>query len=184
MPANTVWDDLKLEAKETFVRDVARSLLVLFKIRFQKAGSLYSASDTSIRVGPLITTPFYRAFDGKVRFPNQDPLDLSPFRGPFAQTSEFLSSAPKAELYVIKHRRNSVLRELGDDQARLDLGKRVLENVVILAETYPGNLPIRTSVSSDGDQPFSLKLNDFRLSNIMVDNMKITAEARADVSSD
>jgi hypothetical protein len=184
VPANTVWEDLKLQAKETFIRDVARSLLALFKIRFQKAGSLYSTSGTSTRVGPLITTPFYRALDGMVRFPDQDPLDLSQFRGPFSQTSEFLSSAPKAELYVIKHRRDSVLRELDGDQARLDLGERVLEKVVRLAEIYPGNLLVGTSVSSDGRQPFSLKLNDFRLSNIMVNSLKIIAGARSDYLSD
>jgi hypothetical protein len=168
VPANTVWKDLKLPAKETFIRDVARSLLALFKVRFQKAGSLYPATGTSIRVGPLITTPFYRALDGVVRFPEEDPLDLSQFRGPFSRTSDFLSSAPKAELYVIKHRRDGVLRELDGDQARFDLGERVLETVVRLAETYPGNLPIGPPFPSDGNRSFSLKLNDFRLSNIMV----------------
>jgi hypothetical protein len=184
VPANTVWKDLKLQAKETFIRDVARSLLALFKIRFQKAGSLYSASDASIRVGPLITTPFYRALDGEIRFPDQHPLDFSQFRGPFLQTSEFLSSAPKAELYLIKHRRDCVLRELGGHQNRLDLGERVLEKVVRLAEMYPGNLPVGTVFPADESQSFSLKLNDFRLSNIMVNSPKIIAEARSDCLSD
>jgi len=177
VPANTVWKDLKLPAKEMFIRDVARSLLALFKIRFQQAGSLYSATGTSIRVGPLITTPFYRALDGVVRFPDRDPLDLSQFRGPFSQASQFLSSAPKAELYAIKHRRDSVLRELDGDQARLDLGERVIENVVRLAEMYPGNLLVGSSIPSDGSQSFSLKLNDFRLSNILVNSMRVTMGA-------
>jgi hypothetical protein len=173
-----------LHAKETFIRDVAISLLALFKIRFQKAGSLHFTGGTSIKVGPLITTPFYRALDGEIRFPGMDPLDLSQFRGPFSQASEFLSSAPKAELYVIKHRRDNILRELDGDQARLELGERVLEKLVRLAEMYPGNFPIGTSLPSDGSQSFSLKLNDFRLSNIMVSSLEVITKRYSDSSSD
>jgi hypothetical protein len=162
VPANTVWDTLPLHAKETLVRDVAKHLLSLFRLRFLKAGSLYISSSGSIEVGPIVSTPFFRALDGEVRFPEEPLLDLSQFRGPFTSVTEYLSAAPKTELFVLNAQRDAVLRDL--DESKLSLGIRVLEKVLRLIEIYPGDMHI----VSEAERFFSLKLADFRLSNIMV----------------
>jgi hypothetical protein len=150
------------------VRDVAKSLLSLFRLRFSESGSLYPTNDGSLRIGPVVTSPFYHAFDGEVRFPNFGPLDLAEFRGSFTRTSQYVSSGPKVELYWIEQRREMVLQELGGDEERLYLGKRVLEKVVRLAEVYPGDIKIGLHPSCSSVQPFSLRLGDFRLPNLMV----------------
>lgn len=168
VPANDVWDKLALSSKETLVRGVARSLLSLFDLRFSEAGSLYLLEDGSIKVGPLVTTPFFRALDSEVRFPEEAPLDLSHLRGPFAHTTEYLSSAPKTELYILQHQRNAALQELDEDEEKLAMGKRVLEKVLQLIEIYPGERGIAFSPITEAAKPFSFRLDDFRLSNIMV----------------
>ncbi|KAF8517995.1 hypothetical protein BU17DRAFT_49070, partial [Hysterangium stoloniferum] len=47
-------------------------------------------------------------------------------------------------------------------------GERILKKAVQLAQVYPGELAIGSS-SGDFGYPFSIKLDDFRLSNIMID---------------
>jgi hypothetical protein len=155
-------------------RDIARFLLMLFGLRFSEAGSLYAVESFDVQVGPLISTPFYRAADGEVRFPDAGPLDLSQFRGPFSNASEYLASAPKAELHVIKHRRSYVLQECGGDEARLTLAEGVLEKAIRLTSIYPGDISLGASPISNGSPSFSLKLTDFRLGNIMVDTSIVT----------
>ena len=162
-----MWDTLTTEAKERLVRDVAEYLLSLFKLRFSQAGSLCFAPGTAVEVGPLVTIPFFRAIDGEVRFPQSDPLDLSQFRGPFTRATDRISSSLRAERYVVEHRRAELLKEFEGDEARLDLGYRVLKKAIELAEVYPGEQLIGQS-ASDITHPFSIKLDDFRLANIMV----------------
>lgn len=166
--AYEVWDTLKMEAKETLVRDVSKYLLELFNLRFSHGGSLYSARGTAIEVGPLVTTPFFRALDGKVRFPKSDPLDLSQFRGPFTSVIDQATSSLKAELYVVERRRSELLQgEFKGREALLDLGNIVLQKAVKLVEVYPGELTSGIC-GSNSTKPFSIKLDDFRLANIMV----------------
>ncbi|KAF8517996.1 hypothetical protein BU17DRAFT_15141, partial [Hysterangium stoloniferum] len=83
VPAYDVWNILTKGQKEKVVHDVAEYLLSIFNLRFFQAGSLYFTQGTSVQVGPLLTTPFYHAPDGEVRFPQSAPLNLSQFRGPF-----------------------------------------------------------------------------------------------------
>ncbi|KIM48606.1 hypothetical protein M413DRAFT_60457 [Hebeloma cylindrosporum] len=166
--AYDVWGTFKQEAKERLVQDVAVHLISLFGLRFSLAGSLFPEQGT-VLIGPLVTTPFFDALDGEVRFPQSARLDLQGFRGPFTRTTDLLSSSPKAELHVIEHRRSELLEKFKGDEALLQLGKRVLEKAVQLVEVYPGELDIG-GVSSGGDaaRPFSIRLTDFRLGNIMV----------------
>lgn len=166
--ADDVWDTLKMEAKETLIRDVAKHLLSLFSLRFAQAGSLYSAQGNSVQVGPLITTPFFRAPDGEIRFPNSAPLDLSQFRGPFTRPADRISSSLKAELYVVKHRRDEVLQECDGNEKKLERAERVLQDAIRLAEVYPGNLAIGCS-SDHLAEPFSIMLDDFRPGNVMIE---------------
>lgn len=164
-----MWDILKKEAKEKLVHDVAIHLVSLFRLRFSLAGSLFSPQGT-VLFGPLVTTPFFHALDGEVRFPQSAPLDLTKFRGPFTRATDLLSSNPKAELHVIKHRRSELLQEFKGkgDETLLELGERVLEKVVQLVEVYPGELDFGLASSGNAAWPFSMKLDDFHLANIMV----------------
>lgn len=162
------WNTLNMEAKETLVRDVAKHLLSLFTLRFAQAGSLYPTHETSVRVGPLVTAPFFRALDGKVRLPQSPPLDLSQFRGPFTRPADSVSSSLKAELHVITHRREELLQEFKGNNALIELGEKILRKAIQLAEVYPGDLAIGCSSHSIAE-PFSIKLDDFRLANIMID---------------
>ena len=113
-----MWDILK-EAKERLVHDVAIHLISLFNLRFSLAGSLFSPQGTVI-LGPLVTTPFFRALDGQMRFPQSAPLDLTKFRGPFTCATDLLSNSPKAELYVIDG--VSYSRSLKETKLSLNLG--------------------------------------------------------------
>ena len=155
------------EAKERLVRDVAEYLLPLFKLRSSQAGSLCFAPGTAVQVGPLVTTPFFRATDSEVRFPRSDPLNLSQFRGSFTRATDRISSSLRAERHVVEHRRTELLKEFNGDGTRVDLGDRVLKKAIELAEVYPGEQGVGQS-ASDITHPFSIKLDDFRLTNIMV----------------
>lgn len=124
-------------------------------------------------MGPLVGTPFFRALEGEVRFPEEPPLDLSQFRGPFTSATEYLSAGPKTELFVLKAQRDAVLRNL--NESCLSLGMRVLEKVLRLIEIYPGNMHI----VSEAEQFFSLRLADFRLPNIMVYDIMLPSSAHA-----
>ena len=162
-----MWDILNKEAKEMLVHDVAVHLISLFGLRFSLAGSFFSPQGT-VDLGPLVTTPFFHAPDGEVRFPQSAPLDLTKFRGPFTHTTDLLSSSPKAELHVIKHRRSELLQEFKGNETLLELGKRVLEKVVQLVGVYPGEVDVGFSSGGNAALPFSIKLADFRLANVMV----------------
>jgi hypothetical protein len=141
----------------------------MFSLRFEQAGSLYhSSTPDKFFVGPIISTPFYRALDGFVRIDNASLLSaLNRFRGPFSTVSDYLSSWVRAELYILSQNPSTLLSELDGNRERLQRGPRVLEKLKELCEIYPGDM----SIYEDATTPvrrFSLKLDDFRLSNIMV----------------
>ncbi|KAF8127591.1 phosphotransferase enzyme family-domain-containing protein [Boletus edulis] len=177
--ANTQWDTLPMNVKERVVFQVARYLKAMFALRFEHAGSFYlsSRSRNDVYVGPIVSTPFYRAIDGVIRVPDaalQLSTQLSQYRGPFSNVSDYLQSFLHAELYVLAHHRPVILSELevaGAQvaDARLVTGERVLRKALELCTVYPGNNspggPITTPT-----KPFSLRLDDFRLSNIMIDD--------------
>ncbi|KAI6146761.1 hypothetical protein BKA82DRAFT_4155572 [Pisolithus tinctorius] len=169
--ANTKWDTLSMNVKERVVSQVAEYLKVMFELRFDRAGALYLSSplEDDVYVGPIVSVPFYRAADGIVRVPEAEPplhTELSQYRGPFSNTSDYLQSFLHAELHVLSHHRSSSsvlsLEEQEADQdvvaSRLELGERILRKALEL----PGGA-ISTST-----KPFSLHLDDFRLSNIMI----------------
>ncbi|KAJ4000352.1 hypothetical protein F5050DRAFT_1532754, partial [Lentinula boryana] len=47
-------------------------------------------------------------------------------------------------------------------------GTRVLQKALQLASVYPGDICVSSPLSTS-EQPFSLRMDDFRLSNIMID---------------
>lgn len=169
VPADSVLETLSGDAVKRLIADVATYQHEMFSLRFEQAGSLYhSLASDKFAVGPIISTPFYRALDGFVRTKDASLLSaLNHLRGPFSTVSDYLSSWVRAELYFISQDPLTVLSELGGSHERLQRGQRVLEKLNELCEIYPGD----TSVYEGATMPtqrFSLKLDDFRLSNIMV----------------
>jgi hypothetical protein len=174
-PASLNWGDLSEEVKKTVVSQVARYFLEIFSLRFESAGSLYlSPLSPQFLIGPIIGTPFYRALDGVVRVPDA-PIskNVDPNRGPFSTVTEYLSSNLRAELEFISNHRSVVLSELHEcdptrlAESRLELGERVIRKAIELCSTYPGDMLIPANITTP-QRPFSLKFDDFRLSNIMV----------------
>ena len=167
--ADSVLESLSRDAMLRLIVEVAAYSQELFSLRFEQAGSLYQSSASSeFFVGPIISSPFYRALDGFVRFDNASPeCDFSPFRGPFSTVTDYLSSWIRAELYNIAREPSTLLSELDGDQQSLQRGQRVLEKAMELCSIYPGDIEIYKSIMTPS-QRFSLKLDDFRLSNIMV----------------
>ena len=96
--------------KQVTVSDVAGHIIQLFRLRFEIGGSLYSAHDGKIFVGPIVSTPFYRALDGIIRF--HEPVDdgLALYRGPFNSASAYLRSSIDAELYLVDAHRQHILK--------------------------------------------------------------------------
>ncbi|KAJ6447508.1 hypothetical protein C8R45DRAFT_948495 [Mycena sanguinolenta] len=167
--ASEVWDTLPLELKQVIVSEVADYTTQLFRIRFETGGSLYSGPDGKGFIGPIVSTPFYRALDGVVRFAQPVDRDIALYRGPFHDASAYLCSFLNAELRVVEDQRQHILEhEMDGDEERLEQGIHVLNKAVQLASVYPGDFCVSEPLTSPG-QPFSLRMDDFRLSNIMID---------------
>jgi hypothetical protein len=167
VPADSVLETLPRDVVKRLIAEVATYSHEMFSLRFEQAGSLYhSSTPDNFFVGPIISTPFYRALDGFVRIDNASLLSaLNRFRGPFGTVS--VSSWIRAELYILSQNPSTLLSGLDGNRERLQRGQRVLEKLKELCEIYPGD----KSVYGDATTPvqrFSLKLGDFRLSNIMV----------------
>jgi hypothetical protein len=119
----------------------------------------------------------YRAIDGFVRVPDADAVSYTSqlflFRGPFANTTGYLQSFLRAELHFLSHHRSIALSGLDtkNEQAALrllDQGERVIQKALKLCSIYPGDIQIPGQMTTS-KKPFSLRLDDFRLSNIMID---------------
>ncbi|KAI6137239.1 hypothetical protein F5141DRAFT_75254 [Pisolithus sp. B1] len=118
--ANTKWDTLSMSVKERTVSQVTEYLKAMFALRFDRAGSLYlsSPSKDDVYVGPIVSIPFFSAVDGVVRVPDADPpshIELSQYRGPFSNTTEYLQSFLRAELHILSQHRTTVLSELEEE---------------------------------------------------------------------
>lgn len=163
--ADDVWESLAMHVKERVVLQVAEYLMAMFALRFETAGSLYISSDEVV-VGPIISTPFYRALDGVVRLPQ----GLSPddtHRGPFSTTTEYLQSYTHAELQFISQHYSIALQELDGENEELAIrhledAQRILQKTLDLCAVYPGNIQIHDP-ENRSPKPFSLRLDDFRL---------------------
>lgn len=177
--ASERWETLAPTVKERVVSQVADHLMEIFALRFDCAGSLYLSAlhESGFVVGPIVSTPFYRALDGVVRTRESDAdaashAELSRFRGPFSKSSDYLQSFLYAELHFLSHHRSVALSEFdGRDTENatnlLEQGERVLRKALELCLAYPGDLPVHGQDAAP-IKPFSLLLDDFRLSNIMV----------------
>ncbi|KIJ33770.1 hypothetical protein M422DRAFT_264228 [Sphaerobolus stellatus SS14] len=150
--SSQVWQDLPEEVKKNAISQVAQYLLEIFSLRFATCGSIYWTPQNGFHVGPIVNTPFYRALDGFVRIPGDvKPHNPNPHRGPFSTATDYLLSFAKAEIAFLSENRSLAVSELGNDstsgEQRLEQGERDI---------------------STPESPFSFKLDDFRLSNIMI----------------
>lgn len=158
MPGKTaaeLWPTLSLKAKCIIVNQIGLHFCALFQCRFSQAGSLYQTPSGDFYVGPIVSTPFYRALDGLVRFPTNPP-DLQRFRGPFDCSTAYLRSSIEAELACLQSNRAEVLLELDGDEEKLKEGRTNMIAALALCNAYPKS------------ETFSFCLDDFRLSNIIV----------------
>jgi len=178
--ASEKWETLSMIVKESVVSQVADHLMAMFALRFDCAGSPYlsARSESGFIVGPIVSRPFYRALDGVVRIPDANAAsnaELFRFRGPFSNTSDYLQSFLLAELHFLSHHRSIALSEFdGEDEESavilLEQGERVLRKALELCSVYPGDSDIQINgQEAIPIKPFSLRLDDFRLSNIMID---------------
>lgn len=169
MPADSVIDSLSHASIKRFITEVATYLHEMFLLCFDQAGSLYpSPTPEKFIVGPIISTPFYHALDGFVRIEDTSLIStLNQLRGPFSTVPDYLSSWVKAELCVISRDPSTALLELDGDRECLKHGQLVLEKLGELCEIYPGDTNVYGGVTKTNHH-FSLKLDDFRLSNVMV----------------
>ncbi|KAG8829796.1 hypothetical protein FRC17_006031 [Serendipita sp. 399] len=174
--AHDAWKVLDLDAKKRMTVDVAMALRELYSLRYSQAGSLYIDKDHSITVGPIISAPFYQTLDGEIRFPDISLPDLSRFRGPYSLTSQYLASSLHAEFFIVEQLHDSVLTEFEGSEEKLDTASRVMKKALDLVHVYPGDQPLKAGEGGEllwnpGDKGnlFSLLLDDFRLSNIMVE---------------
>ncbi|KAM6498531.1 Protein kinase-like domain containing protein [Amanita muscaria] len=127
VPADSVLESLSGDALKRLVAELAAYYYEIFSLRFEQAGSLYhSSTPDKFSVGPIVSTPFYRALDGSVRI---DDASL---------------------------------------HERLRRGQQVLEILKELCEIYPGDTSVYEGATTPA-QRFSLRLDDFRLSNVMID---------------
>ncbi|KAJ4501000.1 hypothetical protein C8R41DRAFT_749818 [Lentinula lateritia] len=173
VPASAVWDTLPFEKKQVVVAEVAECILQLFHLRFDTGGSLYhepGSSANSFIVGPVVSTPFYRALDGVVRFPNQSIApDLRRYRGPFLSPTSYVRSPLETELHVLRVqnlRRHVLEHELDGNEECLEQGIRVLEKAVQLASIYPGDICISSPLTRlQGSRSRSVwMISDFQMS--------------------
>ncbi|KAJ7879552.1 hypothetical protein B0H14DRAFT_1605136 [Mycena olivaceomarginata] len=77
-----------------------------------------------------------------------------------SSTPSCISSGDQRE-YILEH-------ELDGDEGSLEQAIRVLKKAVQLSAVYPGDVCVSEPLTSPG-QPFSLRMDDFRLSNVMID---------------
>ncbi|KAJ4466142.1 hypothetical protein C8J55DRAFT_440070 [Lentinula edodes] len=129
VPANEVWETLPFEKKQAVVLEVAEHIIQLFRLRFDTGGSLYrvrGVDQENFHVGPIISTPFYRALDGIIRFPDSPVTgdEIRKYRGPFPDPTSYLRSFLDVELNLVRHdqvRRRRILQyELDNDEERLE----------------------------------------------------------------
>ncbi|KAG2363058.1 hypothetical protein BDR07DRAFT_1609037 [Suillus spraguei] len=138
--------NLSEKVKKTVVSQIARYFSEIFSLRFESAGSLYLSSLLpQFQVGPIISTPFYRALE----FPDiRISENVDPNTGPFSTRSVVLS-----ELHAYDPTQLA--------ESRLELGERVMRKAIELCSVYPlGDFRL-SNVMIDADSGRVTGLIDF-----------------------
>ncbi len=149
------------------VRQVAEYLFKLWELRFDAMGSLYLSNDeTGYRVGPIVKTRFYQTLGGVPR--TEKPVDLREFRGPYESISSYLTSGLLVDLKLCTELWEDLVAESEGVAERVESSRRAMKLALGLCDISPGDKPI----SDDLKEPISLRLDDFRLTNIMVTDLR------------
>ncbi len=172
--ADVLWATMSMEQKKVTVKKVAQYLLELFQIRFDKAGSLYicPASPVGSTVGPIIDSAFYRAVDGLMRFPDPSIFleQIRKYQGPYTSELEWLKAPAQAELHYVRNFRDTAVAEACEED--VTAGERVICKFLELCDAYFGRLRVFRS-NTFPDKPFGIRMDDFRLSNVMASKIKL-----------
>ncbi|EQL01923.1 kinase-like protein [Ophiocordyceps sinensis CO18] len=197
IPASDNWKTLPVEIKERVVIQVSEHLADLFSLRFEKAGSIYcvpsesspsvsSTASDAYEIGPVVTGPFFRALDGildccATNLQTSSSSRLHSLRGPFTSAGDYLAHYLRALLFKCAEFPKETMRQLGDDEEAkgdsdreqkreaLQRAERVLGKGIQLCTIYPGDASVFPGGSSTPEQLFTLRLDDFRLVNIIID---------------
>lgn len=150
-----------------------------------KSSSPENSASDSYRIGPMISSQFYRALDGIIEHPGCDLTvpntpsydSLHALRGPFPHASDYLKSSLRAQLHKISIRRSETLASLVLEGAEYEVeiqgrmilqrAEKVLRKAIELCHVYPGDEPVPGDISTP-ERPFTIKLDDFRLVNLLV----------------
>lgn len=184
--------------KKRTVSQIADFFQQMFLLRFEASGSIYLDSSNTktiaFKVGPIIASPFFCPVGG-TRRGSWSKVEyykgLQKLRGPFRTVTDYLQSFVRAELLFLHHYRHMALEEVGErsdldaaaKEAEIDTIEKLLYEVNELCSVYPGDNPVLSGTGLQKLQ-FSFKLDDFRLSNIMVGTSSHTSVLHAYVSID
>jgi hypothetical protein len=111
---------------------------------------------------------------------------LDSLRGPFATTTEYLSSSLRALLVTVESGRGETLRMLKEDgdvdntEMAPENAVRAVNQAIELCTLYPGDLIIHGQLTTP-EKPFTFKFDDFRPVNLLV-SCPIPATYLANVS--
>ncbi|KAI6156163.1 hypothetical protein EDD17DRAFT_1627753, partial [Pisolithus thermaeus] len=166
--ANMEWDTLLTSVKECTVLQVTEYLKAMFALCFDHAGSLYlsSPSNDNVYVRPIVSIPFFCTIDSVIHMPEADPpshTKLSQYCRPFSSTTKYLQSFLCTELHILP----ALFYDEEMAASQLELGECVLHKALKPCSIYLGNDQPGGPISTP-TQPFSLNLNNFWLSNIMI----------------
>ena len=153
-----------------------------------------SGTDKIYEIGPVVSGPFFRSLDGIVDYATTDLHTLSSLsntrlhslRGPFTSAGDYLAHYLRALLFKCTEFPNETMEQLEDDEEAegddedakleshhekkreiLQRAERVLQKAITLCGVYPGDAPVYPGASTP-KQPFTLRMDDFRLVNILV----------------
>jgi hypothetical protein len=143
--------------KQNAVHQVAKYVIDLFSIRFERAGSLYISSPavdgikvSDYVVGPIISKPFYTLLDSAKPYPNITSGmigRLQGLRGPFVHTTDYTYDKHSVCAYLLcgseSHLRSDEVKKFEDEygseaELQLVLAENSLRKVIQLSESYPG----------------------------------------------
>lgn len=158
----------------------------------------WTASD-AYEIGPVVTGPFFRSLDGILDYcttnlhtlPASSSTRLHSLRGPFNSAGDYLAHYLRALLFKCTEFPKETMRQLGDDEEAkgdsdheqkreaLQRAERVLRKGIKLCTIYPGDASVFPGGPSTPEQPFTLRLDDFRLANILVSIPLLPARSRS-----
>ncbi|KAM4057440.1 phosphotransferase enzyme family protein [Hirsutella rhossiliensis] len=169
--------------------DKAGSLYCVPSASKSSSSSVSSTASDGYEVGPIVTGPFFHSLDGILDYPTTDlhtlpsssSTRLHSLRGPFTGAGDYLAHHLRALLFKCTEFPKETMRLLDDEdkpkeepdneqkRETLQRAERALRKGIQLCAVYPGDASVYPGGPSTPEQPFTLRLDDFRLVNILID---------------